>query len=92
MFLGYEQIGATTAAANSSAFTMPVGTQYCLLQADPSGPGVRYTMNGDNTPTNTLGMVLVAGLAPERFTAEDVANINFISVNTNTKINVHYLQ
>jgi hypothetical protein len=90
MFVGYQQIAVGNAVLPPGTFNVPNGTARVMLQA--TAESVRYTMDNATLPTAVVGMMLVAGLAPEWFELEDLNRMFFVSANIGALayLNVHY--
>ena len=92
-FLGYEQITVAAIPLDRSDLTIPTRTDRVVVQAESQD--VRYMMvpegEGARTPTQSLGMVFVAGLAPEEFLFEDFRHITFVrGAGSDGILNIHY--
>ena len=89
MFLGYQQVTVGDTVLTVASFTIPVGANHVMLQAEAQN--VRYTMDNTSAPDTGVGMVLIVGLAPELFSIEDFRRIKLHrGAGSDGKINVHY--
>lgn len=89
MYLSFQQVSVSSSVLTVSSFTVPANATHVSLQADTQP--VRYTMDNTTTPTASLGMILLVGLAPETFSVEDLRRIKVIrGAGSDAKLNVHY--
>lgn len=86
----YERETATNAVRTAGAFAVPNNATGVALQADTND--VRYTMDDDTDPTQTVGMILLNdSYAPEEFSVEDFRRIRFIrGAGTDGYLNAHF--
>jgi hypothetical protein len=88
-FLSYEQVDVSTEVLGEEDLTIPAEATGAMLQADTQD--VRYMMDGSTSPTESTGMILQNGLAPEQFGIEDILKIRFIrGAATDAVLNIHY--
>lgn len=90
MFGKYERIAinGTTVTQLSAVANIPPGTIRAQLQADTAN--IHYTMDGASNPSSTVGMRLIAGLAPEWFEIKDLVRMRMISAGSASGLNIHY--
>lgn len=91
MFLGYQQFDVLSEVRTYANLTVPskhLGG--VMLQAETGN--VRYTMDDTTDPTNSTGMLLIAGNPPEQFLMDDLKRIRFIrsAGSATAKLNIHY--
>jgi len=88
MFVGFQQVAATSAVKTVTSLTIPKNAIRAQLQADTQV--VRYTLDG-TTPSQTSGMLLLTTSEPKEFLIEDIKNIKFIRGTTSDgNLNIHY--
>ena len=88
MFVAYQQIQVGAAVKDASAFCIPAGAAGAMLQAETRS--IRYRMDNGN-PTQTAGMILLAGDWPKEFLVEDIARMRFCqTADGPTVLNVHF--
>ena len=87
--LGYESVAVAGTAKDASDLTIPAGTTIAEIQAQDVGK-IHYTLDGDTTPTTTVGMSLPAGGFIQEVRIEDLLNIQFIDESTDTRLNIQY--
>jgi hypothetical protein len=91
-FVAHRQVAVTNVELSANALNVPVACRmggYVMLQAETQN--VRYTMDGETHPSQSVGMILVAGNAPEMFTMEDFLRIRFIrGAGSDAVLNAHF--
>lgn len=84
----YEQIVDVSSVVTLTVPAWPTRTAYAMIQAESEN--VRWTDDGETTPTATVGFILFAGAAPTRFEVSQLGLLQFIEVAPSAILNVEY--
>ena len=92
---GYEAITVNTAIGFTAAKIMPTSGDFegmacqavfCTLETDD----IRFTVDGETTPSSTVGHLLKSGESLTIGNASDIANFNCIKVTSNASLKVTF--
>jgi hypothetical protein len=78
--------GQLTGLSSAQVLTVPAGASAVLLQAETQN--IRYTADGQ-TPTSSLGLILIVGNDPVRFSG-NLAALKFLEVAATAKLNYQF--
>jgi hypothetical protein len=89
MFIGFQQVSATSAVKTATALTIPANATAVEIQADTQN--VRYTMDNETNPAQSSGMIFLTTDCPKVFGIDDLRRIRFTrGAGSDGNLNFHY--